>query len=208
MLILGVDTSGKNGSLALVRFEAGNASTLEIVPLEGGTFSAQMVPQISRMLGDSGLTKREIDAITVVSGPGSFTGLRVGLAAVKALAEALHKPIATVTLLEAAALSSGSEGQVTAAIDAGRGEIYCGEYIIENFRASLLEQSLLTWDELVSEVTERILVTPDAKLAERIRERRLEVQLIPPAKADLIARIGFDKIVRGETISPELLDAD
>ena len=104
MLVLGVDTSGKNGSIALVQFGQGNSRTLEVVPLEGGTFSAQLVPQISDALGRHSLTKSDIDGFAVVSGPGSFTGLRVGLAAIKALAEVLRKPIAALSLLEAAAL--------------------------------------------------------------------------------------------------------
>src|SRR4029077_11280339 len=124
MLVLGVDTSGKNGSIALVRLEQGTPRTLEVVPLEGGTFSAQLVPQISELLQSHRLTKRDIDAFAVVSGPGSFTGLRVGLAAIKALAEILQKPIAAVSLLEAVAQISGSEGGVLAALDAGRGEVY------------------------------------------------------------------------------------
>ena len=96
MLILGVDTSGKGGSIALVEFEEGNARTLEMVALEGGTFSAQLVPQIADVLNRHGLSKHAIDGFAVVSGPGSFTGLRVGLAAIKALAEVLQKPIAAV----------------------------------------------------------------------------------------------------------------
>src|SRR6266536_5930845 len=123
MLILGVDTSGKNGSIALVRFAAEAPQIIEVVALEGGTFSAQLVPQISCLLGKHGLTKQDIDAFAVVSGPGSFTGLRVGLAAIKALAEILQKPIAAVSLLEAIALTAGNQGKVMVALDAGRGDI-------------------------------------------------------------------------------------
>ena len=98
MLILAVDTSGKNGSLALVRFGAGASETLELVSLEGGNFSAQLVPQISDLLKKHGLTKSDIEGFAVAAGPGSFTGLRVGLAAIKALAEILRKPIAAVSV--------------------------------------------------------------------------------------------------------------
>src|ERR1700719_4574536 len=130
MLVLGVDTSGKNGSIALVQFEQENSRTLEVVSLEGGTFSAQLVPQISELLQRHRLTKRNIDAFAVVSGPGSFTGLRVGLAAIKALAEILQKPIAAVSLLEAVSRAAEKKGEVLAALDAGRGEIYVAEYSI------------------------------------------------------------------------------
>src|SRR5690348_1451642 len=98
MILLAIDTSGKEGSIALARAleDARNSSDLTILdaaPLEGGTFSAQLVPQIAELLARNGLQKEDIGAFVVASGPGSFTGLRVGLAAIKALAEILGKPI-------------------------------------------------------------------------------------------------------------------
>ena len=89
MILLVTDTSGKNGSVALARAREG-ASDVELIEeaaLTGGTFSAQLVPQIAGLLARHGLGKTDINAFVVVSGPGSFTGLRVGLAAVKGLAE-------------------------------------------------------------------------------------------------------------------------
>ena len=132
MVLIGIDTSGKQGSLALARVPQ-NASSVEdieiveTVPLEGGTFSAQLIPQLAELLARNELSKQEISAFAVASGPGSFTGLRVGLAAVKGLAEVLRTPIIAVTLLEAVA-RSGSEGHVLAALDAGRNELFVGEY--------------------------------------------------------------------------------
>src|SRR5579864_997124 len=103
MLLLATDTSGKHGSIALARTEdvpgkSRHVEVIELVPLAGGTFSAQLVPQIAALLAKHALTKNDIGGFVVVSGPGSFTGLRVGLAAIKALAEILGKPIAAVSL--------------------------------------------------------------------------------------------------------------
>src|SRR5437016_9078750 len=129
MLLLAIDTSGRLGSIALARgHEDGSCDVIEVVPLAGGTFSAQLVPQVAAFLSKHGFTKYDIDAFAVASGPGSFTGLRVGLAAIKALAEILGKPIAAVSLLEAVAVASGARGKVMAVLDAGRGELYVGEY--------------------------------------------------------------------------------
>ena len=130
MLLLAVDTSGKNGSLALARVTAGRPEVeiIEAVPLAGGTFSAQLIPQISALLEKHGFGKKDFAALAAVSGPGSFTGLRVGLAAIKGLAEGLQKPIATVSLLEAVARSCSARGRVLAALDAGRREVYVGDY--------------------------------------------------------------------------------
>jgi tRNA threonylcarbamoyladenosine biosynthesis protein TsaB len=207
MLILAVDTSGKNGSLALVRFEAEASHTLELVSLEGGNFSAQLVPQISALLSKQCLAKSDIDGFAVAAGPGSFTGLRVGLAAIKALAEILQKPIAAVSLLEAVARAAGRDGKVVAALDAGRGEIYCGEYEIRGSRAKVSSQQLWTEAELVTGAAGRLVVTPDAKIADLSREKNLEVIVIAATRADSIARLGFEKIQSGEVVSPEGLDA-
>jgi len=95
MLLLAADTSGKHGSIALAHCEPdASCAVLEVVPLAGGTFSAQLIPQIAALLAKHGFSKRDIGAFAVASGPGSFTGLRVGLAAVKALVEILGKPVA------------------------------------------------------------------------------------------------------------------
>src|SRR5215467_584505 len=106
-LLLAIDTSGKNGSMALARISADGKTPeiVETVALTGGTFSAQLVPQIAALLEKHGFTKNDLAGFAAVSGPGSFTGLRVGLAAIKALAEVLHKPIAAVSLLKAIAES-------------------------------------------------------------------------------------------------------
>src|SRR6476661_182971 len=129
MLLLAVDTSGKHGSIALARCgPEADCSVIEVVPLDGGIFSAQLVPQIAALLVKHGLDKLDIGGFAVVSGPGSFTGLRIGLAAIKALSEVLAKPIAAVSLLEALAVSGRSQGRVFAVLEAGRGEVYAGKY--------------------------------------------------------------------------------
>jgi tRNA threonylcarbamoyladenosine biosynthesis protein TsaB len=208
MLILGGDTSGKHGSIALVEFEKGNARTLEVVALEGGTFSAQLVPQISDLLNRHHLSKRDLDGFAVISGPGSFTGLRVGLAAIKALAEVLQKPIAAVSLLEAVVRASGMQGDVVAALDASRGEVYTADFQISGSKAIINTQQLLTIAEFISVNRNAQVVTADAKIADSLREKGLRLTQIDRPHADTIARLGFEKIQAGETIAPEALDAN
>ncbi len=127
MLLLAADTSGKHGSIALARCGPESAcEVIEVVPLEGGTFSAQLVPQIAALLTKHGFSKTDIGGFAVVSGPGSFTGIRVGLAAIKALAEVLEKPIAAVSLLEAIAVSGGVTRQGDSGSGCGPGRGLCG----------------------------------------------------------------------------------
>lgn len=203
MMILGADTSGRNGSIALVEFLAASPRTLELMSLEGGTFSAQLIPQIAALLAKNHLTKSHLDGFAVASGPGSFTGLRVGLAAIKALAEVLRKPIATVSLLEATARAAGSSGRVVVGLDAGRGQIYAGFYRVEDGHTICLDQQLLSWEEFRARVAGHAIVTPYPPLAEEFPQ----ATLIAQPKADAIAHLGFEKIQRGEIVSPETLDA-
>src|SRR5690348_2128896 len=128
-VLLAVDTSGPNGSVALARVSGPKEEieTIEVVDLTGGTFSAQLVPQIGAMLAKHGLAKSDLVGLVAASGPGSFTGLRVGLAAVKALAEVLNKPIAAVSLLEAIARNGEAEARLYSALNAGRGEVYVAD---------------------------------------------------------------------------------
>ncbi len=207
MLILAVDTSGKNGSLALVRFEGESERTLEVVSLEGGTFSAQLVPQISTALSKNSLSKNDIDGFAVASGPGSFTGLRVGLAAFKALAEILQKPIASVSLLEVISRAAGIGGQVIAVLDAGRGEIYVGTYEFGEQNSCNATEELLTIAELRAKAAACPVFTPDQKLVDMLAAEDLNVTLIPQPRADAVARLGFEKIRKGDMTSPEALDA-
>ena len=140
-----------------------------MVPLAGGTFSAQLVPQIAELLAKNHLSKHAIDGFVVVSGPGSFTGLRVGLAAIKGLAEILKKPIAAVSLLEMVATAGGADAKMIAALDAGRGEAYAGEYEVVHETATCLSEQLLNREEFVALVRSQPgtqVATPDRLILE------------------------------------------
>ncbi|MGA9801094.1 MAG: tRNA (adenosine(37)-N6)-threonylcarbamoyltransferase complex dimerization subunit type 1 TsaB [Terriglobales bacterium] len=209
MLLLAADTSGKHGTIALARCGPEHACTvIEVVPLVGGTFSAQLVPQIAALLAKHGFSKTDIGGFAVVSGPGSFTGVRVGLAAIKALAEVLQKPIAAVSLLEAVAVSGGSSGKVTAVLDAGRAEVYVGEYEVHEGDASLVQERLLPRTTVMETASGSTVVTPDHDLAEAARGAGLPVNEIELPRSDVIARLGWKKIRAGNIVSPESLDAN
>jgi len=213
MILLAIDTSGKQGSIAVARAERRSTQdddfeVIEIVPLMGGTFSAQLVPQISELLSKHGLTRHDIGAFAVVSGPGSFTGLRIGLAVVKALAEVLNKPIAAVSLLEVCVFSSGREGKIMAAVDAGRSDVYVGKYEIPGGAGRALREHMLSRSEFLSQAKGWLVVTPDAALADAARAAGLSMATLLPISAAAVARLGWQKIQSGETVSPEQLEAN
>src|ERR1700737_4078239 len=187
-LLLATDTSGKNGSIALAQVMPGQSDVkiVEVVPLAGGAFSAQLVPQIAALLEKHGYRKTDLGAFAVASGPGSFTGLRVGLAAIKALAEALRKPILAISLLEAVAWSSAANGtahvRILAALDAGRGDVYVGDYEhgpqMRMHSERLLSREAFLAEASGAEATHKTIVTPDAMLAEMVRAAGIQAELI------------------------------
>lgn len=208
MLVLGIDTSGKQGSIALAEGDASRCNILEVVPISGGTFSAQLIPQVAELLHKHKRSKQDLDGIAVASGPGSFTGLRVGLAAVKALAEVLKLPIAAVSVLKAMAEASGHKGRVLAALDASRQEVFAGEYDVDS-DARLIGEWLLTGEEFVSRARGQTqVVTCDDAIANLLTDRGGSAARIERPRSDAIARIGLRKILAGHTASVEALDAN
>jgi tRNA threonylcarbamoyladenosine biosynthesis protein TsaB len=208
MILLVTDTSGRNGTVALTRAADRELQVMEVVPLAGGMFSAQLVPQIAALLQKHGLSKADIGAFIVVAGPGSFTGLRVGLAAIKALAEILQKPIVAVSLLEVVAAASCSQGKVVAVLDAERSEVYFGAYEIAGESVHVLREELLPKSEFVSAARQSSIVTPDSALAEAARDSGCAVIAVDPAGIEMIARYGWKKLQAGETVSADQLEAN
>jgi tRNA threonylcarbamoyladenosine biosynthesis protein TsaB len=214
MLLLAIDTSGKQGSIALAQAtqQAGDIDididVLEIAPLVGGTFSAELIPRISDLLSRNGHTRNDIGAFAVASGPGSFTGLRIGLAAVKALAEVLQKPVAAVSLLEVCVRGSGAQGKVMAALDAGRGDVYVGEYEIPAAPGQVPRELILSRSEFLAQAIGWAVVTPDSVLSEAAAAAGLSVTKLPQISAGDVARLGWHKIQSRETVTPEQLEAN
>jgi tRNA threonylcarbamoyladenosine biosynthesis protein TsaB len=136
--------------------------------------------------------------------------LRVGLAAIKGLAEVLNKPLAAISLLEAIAVAApkASEGRLLAALDAGRGEAYVGEYQVSTAGPTLISQNLVTHADLVRLAPDATLVTPDSDLARKAEEGGRPAVKIDPPRADFIARIGVGKIMAGEVVAADELEAN
>lgn len=121
MLLLGIDTCGATGSVALARLTDGAVELLDQIELEGRNYSSTLVESVGELLSRAGQRLVELDALVVVSGPGSFTGVRVGLSAVKGLAHPAAIPV--VALSRLAVLAHKAETSF-AAIDAHRHEVF------------------------------------------------------------------------------------
>jgi tRNA threonylcarbamoyladenosine biosynthesis protein TsaB len=213
MLILGIDTSGRSGGITLAEGDAQSFRALESAPIAGGTFSAQLVPALASLLKKHRLTPKDIGGFAVTSGPGSFTGLRVGLSAVKGLAEVLDTPIATISLLEALATLSDKRGQIAAVLDAGRSEVFWGVYEVSRGQAKKVNEKLLTRPEFLQQLSDggiSAVVTCDESVAQMVAASgcKATAELVNRPGSELIARIGLGKVLRGEIISVEQLDAN
>jgi tRNA threonylcarbamoyladenosine biosynthesis protein TsaB len=127
MSLLAIDTCGALGSVALARVDA-DLVILGQTEIPGKTYSAQLVPAIRDLLTHHNITLPSLDAIVVTSGPGSFTGIRIGLSTAKGLAEARSIPLLAVSRL---AVLAGKAQAPAAALDASRHEFYLRENAAE-----------------------------------------------------------------------------
>jgi len=123
VLILAVDTTTPTGSVALLR-EGALLGQSEMTP--PAAHSARLLRTVDELLARHGISVRDVEAFAVAAGPGSFTGIRIGLSAVKALAFASGRPVAPVSSLEALAAKAAGPGVAFVApiIDAKKGEVY------------------------------------------------------------------------------------
>lgn len=200
MLLLAIDTSGRQGGIALARGED-RVEIVESTPIQGGTFSAELIPQIADLLAKYSYSAKNLQALVAVTGPGSFTGLRVGLTAVKALAEALGIPIATVTSLEILLAAVADPDSAMAVLDAGRGELY-----VATQTNGKREESLLTAAEAAAIASSRTLrvVAAEASVASKFPKS----DLIQYCSTEVAARLGFDKLRARDTVDVLALDAN
>jgi tRNA threonylcarbamoyladenosine biosynthesis protein TsaB len=213
MLVLGIDTSGKAGGITLAEGGSHSFHVLETAPIAGGTFSAQLVPTVAALLQRHGLLAHDLGGFAVASGPGSFTGLRVGLSAVKGLAEVLGKPIAAVSLLEALATLSSENSSVGVALDAGRKDVFWGLYQVSAGRVTKVSEDLLSQAEFLERLSDgnlKNVITSDASLLELKNAAGLKVPLLVVERqgSEMVARIGLQKLLAGDTVSVEALDAN
>ena len=161
MLILGVDTSLPVLSVALLR----DGDVLGAIALEGkGSRNEKLLPAIDWLLTESNADRRAIDLYAVTRGPGSFTGVRIGIATVQGIALALGKPVCAMTTHEAIAYGLGN---VSIVDDAGRGEFYLSE--------SGSAPRLAKADELPAERITVADVIRDANVALRCARRAREI---------------------------------
>jgi tRNA threonylcarbamoyladenosine biosynthesis protein TsaB len=229
VLTLSLDTSSLAGSLAVLREDklVGVVSTAS-----DENYSSRMFRHLEFLLSDLSLKLGDFDLFSVAAGPGSFTGLRVGLTAAKGWAEVFAKPIVGVSVLEAVAAQALPESSSRVAFvipicDARRGQIYCAFYREVDSRLRLVDDPcVVSANELFVEISRRtskndqvIVATPEPELVSEALSRfensaasaaggSIVLRHVSGVLAPWIGRLGVASARRGEFSDALRLDAD
>lgn len=219
MIVLAVDTCDVQGSVALLR----DYNVLGLVAHVGAEeYSSWLLPSVEGLLRSSGLGLRDIELLAVAPGPGSFTGVRIGLTTVKAWSEVFDRPIAAVSRLEAIAGQAGEETSYVASfIDAQRGQVFGGLYLrsedglelqgaetvsgTEDFVMSVATQTgaaKITWTSTTPAALE------GAPAWQERAARGEQVLQATAALAPLIGKIGLQRVAKGKVLDALSLDAN
>ena len=213
MKILALETSAKSVSCAVVEDGAPLASAYQCTGL---THSRTLLPMVDAMLKNADLTLDDINAIAIAAGPGSFTGLRIGIAAVKGLAWAADKPCLGVSTLEAMAWGARAlGGDLCCVMDARAGQVYNALFTVEDGRVHrLCDDRAIKLTELAEEIGEApyFLVGDGADLCyNTIKENCTGLRLAPVelrfATGFGVAAAALPLFREGKACSPQELDA-
>ena len=203
-MILALDTTGEYGSIALgldplMAHGAGPLDEMELHAPDG--FAHVLYGYVEEILRRNGAKLADVECFAAASGPGSFTGVRVGLACIKGLAEAMGKPAVGISNLQAIA-SFGTAPLRAVVMDARRGDVYGAVY---DASGDLVQREtvakLSAWLKGLPSGDVEIL-SPDLECAE------VAIKKTPRAIAGAVARLACDRLARGDTGDAAGLDAN
>jgi tRNA threonylcarbamoyladenosine biosynthesis protein TsaB len=217
VLILALDTSSPSGSVAVLRDQA----TIGVISTRGEeNYSSRMFRHLEFLLNDLSLKLDQFDLFAVSAGPGSFTGLRVGLTAAKGWAEVYQKPVAGISALQAVAAQSRVTAPVIVPVlDARRGQVYFGLYRRTDVGLELNgEEFVVTAEEFIEKLrgvareSTLTIATPDAEaislLAPWFETGLAAIETVSSILAPFIGQIGYARALRGEVSDALALDAN
>src|SRR5580700_9704425 len=202
MRILLIHTAGSEGSVALADTESAKA-VVATEQLPGRTSSERLVPAVRRLMVERGWSLTGLAAVVVVHGPGSFTGVRVGLSAAKGLSEAGGVPLVAVSRLALLAAAEEVAGTVHAVLDAGRGEFYYGGYVGRR----CLREALIDGEGVrAAAAAGGVVIVCEAKVAEALTG--VEVRMVEERSAGDALPLALERIVAEDFDDAVKLDAN
>jgi len=219
VIILALDTCDSRGSVAVLRDD----EVLKVIAHEGTTeYSIWLLPKVEEVLKFSGLKMRDVGLFAVASGPGSFTGVRMGLTTVKAWSEVYGRGIAGVSRLEAMASEAlGGSDYIAAFFDAHREQLYGGLFRRQGATLELVEGEMaassadfIRWvgQRTQKERVNWISMDPEKMTAQEAWQERAGVGESVVACTDLLApaigRIGRARALEGRLTDVLKLDAE
>ncbi|NLC77047.1 MAG: tRNA (adenosine(37)-N6)-threonylcarbamoyltransferase complex dimerization subunit type 1 TsaB [Clostridia bacterium] len=209
MQVLAIESATNVAGLAIVGEETVVA---EATLNTGKTHSQRLMPMLARLLEEAELELADLDGIVVSGGPGSFTGLRIGMATAKGLAYAAQKPLVTVSTLDSLAYNCvGRPELICPILNARRNEVYSAVYRVndpENFRFVMPYRALPPAEllEFLGQYEEQVLFLGDgvpvfgAYLREKLGNRcSLAAPVDSLPKAAVLGWLGLKKLRKGET---------
>lgn len=211
MILLAIDTCLSSASVAV----ASEEKLYGLYYIDNKlTHSTKLIPMIENVLSELDLSVSDIDAVACTNGPGSFTGIRIGMATAKGLAFPESKPIMAVSSLEAAAYNFPCQPlPVCAMTDARNSQVFYGKFIFsENGFEIITPPSAIEIDKLSEEITSPTIVLGDGcvKYADILKQNE-NIIFAPPhlnmPSAASLAAAAFDKIKSNGFPPAESIDA-
>ena len=212
MLLLAIDTTSFHGGVSL----AGNDEILETKPIHAPSgFGTVIYQEIRSLLEQHSLHLRDVDCYAAAAGPGSFTGIRIGLAVVKSLAEAHGKKVVPVSNL--AALARAGSGCYRAPIlDARRGEVYAAVY--DDQLRPVVDEVVTPWEDFLRLVGDRevTFLSPDPTMFQpggaapiaTEGHSRYRTATVSTCLAEAAAQVAVACVAEGKVMPPEAVDAN
>lgn len=208
MKILSIDTSSSNCATAILEDD----KLIDENSLNNGkTHSENLMPLVAELLNRNNLELKDIDLIAVSVGPGSFTGIRIGIASIKPIAEIHNIPVAAVTSLETIARIDETERNKISLIDCKNNQVYLGIFdknydLIEDYKADDINNLL----EILKKYENSVLVGDGAKLHKELLEKNIKGAVVLEDSlqtAENTGKIGYKKFLNknlenADTIMP------
>jgi len=219
MIVLAIDTCEARGSVAVLKDD----TILHVMShTTAEEYSSWLLPAVDLALDSAKSTLAEVGVFAAASGPGSFTGVRIGLTTVKAWSEVFNKPIASVPRLEAVAAQSDRESPYIASfIDAQRGQIFGALYKRAENGLTLIEQEMVASPEIFMDWVDPrvagnevawISTDPDTLADQPAQQGRpasdKEIQQVPCILAPIIGKMAFQRALKGDLQDALSVDAN